>query len=225
MRNTNKVITKNLRKIRKIRQFTQEQLGRAMGLSAAAIGNYERGDRYIPACLIEDFAHVLDVPVQFLTSKIPEDIDNSDIASSTARELLQELVDKEAWKKGANRKQVQIIQMLHSLLKDEYFDLTVVRDEDENNKNLCKIKDEIWDVFNDLESMGEFSAYFNSYDNNADLIFYTSMFFFSYLIEKQKIVKDESFESKDFLKKAENLIDNESIASNIIAVMYDMKEK
>ena len=71
----------------------------------------------------------------------------------------------------------------------------------------------------------EFSAYFNSYDNNADLIFYTSMFFFSYLIEKQKIVKDESFESKDFLKKAENLIDNESIASNIIAVMYDMKEK
>ena len=44
MRNSNKVITKNLRKIRKIRQFTQEQLGRAMGLSAAAIGNYERGE-------------------------------------------------------------------------------------------------------------------------------------------------------------------------------------
>lgn len=45
MEEQNKVIGENLCKVRKIRRFTQKQLGEKVGTTAATIGNYERGDR------------------------------------------------------------------------------------------------------------------------------------------------------------------------------------
>ncbi|ARD07198.1 hypothetical protein B1745_06235 [Lactobacillus amylolyticus] len=65
MQNQNKVIGRNLCKIRKIRKFTQKQLGEKLNMSSATIGNYERGDRYLPGYLIHDLAQTLDVPDQF----------------------------------------------------------------------------------------------------------------------------------------------------------------
>lgn len=117
MENHNDMIRENLRKIRKIRGISQGQLGKKIGVTVASIGNYERGDRYIPGYLIHDLAAALSVPDQFLSDTIPSNISQSEIAGSTAGELLLKVVSPEVWKKRMLSKQLQTLQICIACLK------------------------------------------------------------------------------------------------------------
>lgn len=142
MEEQNKAIGKNLCKIRKIRRFTQKQLGEKVGTTAATIGNYERGDRYIPGYLIHDLAQALDVPDQFISDCIPSDIRRKDIVNSTAQELLQKIAAPGSWRVHEVSKQVQTLQLLHELLKDDYEELML--EEETNSDEVNKIKEKIF---------------------------------------------------------------------------------
>ena len=220
MNEKNDLIRKNLRHIRLIRRMTQKQLGESVGITAAAVGNYERGDRYIPAELIHDLAQALDVPDQFISDSIPSDISRKDIANSTAKELLQKVVTPDSWKVHMVSKQVQTLQLLHELLKDDYEDL--ILGEENDNDEVQKIKDKLFDLFEELSSYGEFSDKFNDFDENFEVIYYTAMFFFDYLIEQKGINKGTDFFNYDsFIKKAQKLINEEGYASDIVDYEYN----
>lgn len=220
MNKRNDLIRKNLRHIRLIRRMTQKQLGESVGITAAAVGNYERGDRYIPAELIHDLAQALDVPDQFISDSIPSDISRKDIANSTAKELLQKVATPDSWKVHMVSKQVQTLQLLHELLKDDYEDL--ILGEENDNDEVQKIKDKLFDLFEELSSYGEFSDKFNDFDENFEVIYYTAMFFFDYLIEQKGINKGTDFFNYDsFIKKAQKLIDEEGYASDIVDYEYN----
>lgn len=220
MEDKNKVMGRNLCKIRKIRKLTQKQLGKKVSISSATIGNYERGDRYIPGYLVHDLAKALDVPDQFISDNIPCDISRKDIVNNTAKELLQKLATPGSWRAHEVSKQVQTLQLLHKLLKDDYDELML---EEENDSNEVKeLKQNIFDLFNDLSIYGEFSDKFNDFDENFEVMYYTAMFFFNYLIEQKGINKGTNFFNyNSFIKKAQKLIDEEGYASNIIAYEYD----
>ncbi|WP_251717083.1 helix-turn-helix domain-containing protein [Lactobacillus agrestimuris] len=220
MEDKNKVIGRNLYKIRKIRRLTQKQLGESVGISSATIGNYERGDRFIPGYLIHDLAKALDVPDQFISDSIPSDISRKDIANSTAKELLQKIATPGSWRAHEVSKQVQTMQLLHELLKDDYEELML---EEENDSNKVEeLKQNIFNLFEELSSYGEFSDKFNDFDENFEVMYYTAMFFFNYLIEQKGINKRTDFFNYDsFIKKSRRLIDEEGYASDIVAYEYD----
>ena len=138
----NEVMGKNLYRIRKVRGLTQKTLGSKVGVGAATIGNYERGIRYIPGYLIHGLALALNVPEQFLVSELPDDIKNSDIANSNSNELLRKISDRDAWKKAELRKQVQTIQLVDNLLRDEYLELML--EEETDSEPLKKVKEKIF---------------------------------------------------------------------------------
>ena len=142
MEDQNKIISSNLCKLRKIRKLTQKQLGEKVGMTAATIGNYERGDRYIPGYLIHDLAQALDAPDQFISDCIPSDIHRKDIVNSTAQELLQKIASPGSWRVYEVSKQVQTLQLLHELLKDDYEELTL--EEETNSDEVNKIKEKIF---------------------------------------------------------------------------------
>ncbi len=217
----NDIIRKNLHKIRKLKKLTQRELGISVGLSAAAIGNYERGDRYIPAYLIHDFAKALNVPDQFLSSKIPSNIEDSDIANSSADELMQEVYDNESWKKEMVRQQIQTIKLLDKLLGDNYLELML--EEDKESKEIVQAKESVFDFFNNMEF--GYDKKLQDYDENFDLLYYTALFFFNYLIDQKKLNKFHD-ENAPFIKKAEDLIDGYGYAAEIISREYvDEEEK
>lgn len=62
-RETDKIIGKNIAKIRKDLGFSQEALARKLEISRRAIGSYECGDRSIPVFLLAKIAEILNVPV------------------------------------------------------------------------------------------------------------------------------------------------------------------
>lgn len=220
MQNQNKVIGRNLCKIRKIRKFTQKQLGEKLNMSSATIGNYERGDRYLPGYLIHDLAQTLDVPDQFLSDGVPSDISTKDIANNTAEELLQKVATPGSWRIHEVSKQVRTLQLIHELLKDDYEDLMLEKENDSDK--VKELKQNIFDLFEELSRYGEFSEKFNDFDENFDVMYYTAMFFFNYLIEQKGINKGTDFFYFDsFIKKVQKLIDEESYASNIAAYEYD----
>lgn len=220
MEDQNKVMGSNLCKIRKIRRLTQKQLGEKVGATAATIGNYERGDRYIPGYLIHDLAQALDVPDQFISDSILSDIRRKDIANSTAKELLQKVATPGSWRVHEVSKQAQTLQLLHELLKDDYEEL--IYDSENDNEKVLKIKEKLFDLFEDLSDYGEFSDKFNDFDENFEVMYYTAMFFFDYLIEQKGINKGTDFFNYDsFIKKAQDLINDEGYASDIIAYEYD----
>lgn len=220
MEEQNKAIGKNLCRIRKIRRFTQKQLGEKVGTTAATIGNYERGDRYIPGYLIHGLAQALDVPDQFISDCIPSDIRRKDIVNSTAQELLQKIAAPGSWRVHEVSKQVQTLQLLHELLKDDYEELML--EEETNSDEVNKIKEKIFWLFEDLSMDGALSDEFNDFEENSDVLYYTSMFFFDYLIEQKGINKEtDFFNCNSFIKKAQDLIDDEGYAGNIIAYEYD----
>ena len=220
MEDKNNVIGRNLYKIRKIRRLTQKQLGENVGISSATIGNYERGDRYIPGYLIHDLAKALDVPDQFISDSIPSNISRKDIANSTAQELLQKVATPGSWRAHEVSKQVQTIQLLHELLKADYEEL-MLKEENDSNK-VEELKQNIFNLFEDLSSYGEFSDKFNDFDENFEVMYYTAMFFFNYLIEQKGINKRTDFFNYDsFIEKSRRLIDEEGYASDIVAYEYD----
>lgn len=220
MEDQNKVMGSHLCKIRKIRRLTQKQLGEKVGATAATIGNYERGDRYIPGYLVHDLAQALDVPDQFISDSIASDIRRKDIANSTAKELLQKVATPGSWRVHEVSKQVQTLQLLYELLKEDYEELML--EEDNDCDEVKKIKERIFYLFEDLSMDGALSDEFNDFEENFDILYYTSMFFFDYLIEQKGRNKGTNFFNyNSFIKKAQDLIDDEGYASDIIAYEYD----
>ena len=163
MEDQNKVMGSHLCKIRKIRRLTQKQLGEKVGATAATIGNYERGDRYIPGYLIHDLAQALDVPDQFISDSIASDIRRKDIANSTAKELLQKVATPGSWRVHEVSKQVQTLQLLYELLKEDYEELML--EEDNDCDEFKKIKERIFYLFEDLSMDGALSDEFKKLSN------------------------------------------------------------
>ncbi|MBW7988201.1 hypothetical protein [Lactobacillus helveticus] len=90
----------------------------------------------------------------------------------------------DSWKVHEVSKQVQTLQLLHELLKDDYEDLIYELEND--NVEVQKIKDKLFDLFEELSNYGEFCDQFNDFDENFEVMYfmyYTAMSFFDYLIE------------------------------------------
>ena len=82
--------------------------------------------------------------------------------------------------------------------------------------------EKIFWLFEDLSMDGTLSDKFNDFEENSDVLYYTSMFFFDYLIEQKGINKETNFfNCNSFIKKAQDLIDDEGYAGDIIAYEYD----
>lgn len=146
--------------------------------------NKSKLGRYLPGYLIHDLAQTLDVPDQFLSDGVPSDISTKDIANNTAEELLQKVATPGSWKVHEVSKQLQTLQLLHELLKDDYEDLIYELEND--NVEVQKIKDKLFDLFEELSNYGEFCDQFNDFDENFEVMYfmyYTAMSFFDYLIE------------------------------------------
>lgn len=69
--NTNSAIGNRIAQLRKIRGLKQSQLGKKIGVTASAIGNYERGQRVIPADMIGKISKALQVPSWLISDGIP----------------------------------------------------------------------------------------------------------------------------------------------------------
>ncbi|QNQ80514.1 helix-turn-helix domain-containing protein [Lactobacillus sp. PV034] len=196
MNTWNDQIRKNLSFIRKIKGISQEQLGKKVGISGAAIGNYERGDRYIPAYLIHELSVALDIPDSFLSNKVPKNITRRDIKNENRLSLEQKTVNIEKWKEQHQGKYIQTIQLMHILLKDMYEELYL---NDSISTNYSEVIDIFVNFFDNLEwNNGEL----DSYEDNLNLIYDTALFFFNYLIEQHKLYKDiDLFKNYHFREK------------------------
>ncbi|MDU1280018.1 MAG: helix-turn-helix domain-containing protein [Clostridium sp.] len=64
------ILGKNLRLLRKASNITMKELGSLVGVSEQAISQYERGLREPGIEILNKISHVLDIPYDFLTSKI-----------------------------------------------------------------------------------------------------------------------------------------------------------
>lgn len=219
----NEVMGKNLYRIRKVRGLTQKTLGSKVGVGAATIGNYERGIRYIPGYLIHGLALALNVPEQFLVSELPDDIKNSDIANSNSNELLRKISDRDAWKKAELRKQVQTIQLVDNLLRDEYLELML--EEETDSEPLKKVKEKIFKIFHELEFCGDISQDFKNYEDNFDLLYWTGLFFFNFIVGQREIVKDNPyFKNINFIEEITDVLTQRSYSGELIYYKYE-KEK
>ncbi|MGE9934522.1 hypothetical protein ACQRB9_00005 [Lactobacillus johnsonii] len=119
-------------------------------------------------------------------------------------------------------KQIQTLQILHTLLEDTYLPLLF---EEENDSNKVEnIKQDIFDLFYDLANGSEINPTFDNFDENFRILYFTAMFFFDYIVElngKNKEINGEIHNS--FIEKAEDLIDLEGYASRIITYEYEVK--
>lgn len=183
----NNQIAKNLKYIRLLKHLTQASLAKKIGVTAATIGNYERGERYIPAYLIHPLANALAVPDQFLTDTIPDNITESDIKNKASKDLLQKVVDDKIWEKKQVSQQIEVIKLLHHFFKDYYMDYIVPNNKDTPDE--LKSKEKIFDFFNDID-WDYIDSAFQDYEENWDLISSTAIFFFNFLVEQKKLYQD-----------------------------------
>lgn len=58
MKTTNQIIGENLKKIRELSGFTQEQTAKAIGIERSAYSNYEGGTREIPYGILESISNL-----------------------------------------------------------------------------------------------------------------------------------------------------------------------
>jgi Zn-dependent peptidase ImmA (M78 family)/DNA-binding XRE family transcriptional regulator len=63
------LIPGRLREARKAMRLSQEQLGRAVGVTRQAISAYERGDKFPEPAIFERLANVLEQPISFFTAQ------------------------------------------------------------------------------------------------------------------------------------------------------------
>lgn len=59
MKTTNQIVGENLKKIRELSGFTQEQVAKAVAIERSAYSNYEGGTREIPYTVLENISNVL----------------------------------------------------------------------------------------------------------------------------------------------------------------------
>lgn len=77
MADTNEEIGGRIAKIRKAKKLKQSDLAKMLGTTGSAIGNYERGDRVIPAETISKISKSLSVPTDILIKGIPDKMKDS----------------------------------------------------------------------------------------------------------------------------------------------------
>ena len=71
----NKIIGNNLKKIRTISSFTQEEVAIALGINRSAYSNYEGGEREMPIDLLEKAADLFGCELYvFFEEKLSEDM-------------------------------------------------------------------------------------------------------------------------------------------------------
>ena len=58
MRTINQIIGENLRKIRELSGFTQEQIAKSIGIERSAYSNYEGGTREVPYDILERISNM-----------------------------------------------------------------------------------------------------------------------------------------------------------------------
>lgn len=58
MKPTNQIIGENLKKIRELSGFTQEQVAKAIGIERSAYSNYEGGTREVPYNILENISNL-----------------------------------------------------------------------------------------------------------------------------------------------------------------------
>lgn len=58
MKTMNQIIGENLRKIREISGFTQEQVAKSLGIERSAYSNYEGGAREVPYNILENISNL-----------------------------------------------------------------------------------------------------------------------------------------------------------------------
>jgi transcriptional regulator with XRE-family HTH domain len=90
----NDVIGKNIRKYRKLRKLTQSQLGQLVGVSTAAVSNWERGTNSIDIDSLFAVCAVLHVPLSVMT-----DEDAPVVLSDLEKELLLKFRNGNDWQK------------------------------------------------------------------------------------------------------------------------------
>ncbi len=66
VKKADKTIAQRVRKYRNKRKVTQEQLGRALGVTHQQIQKYEKGENRLAASILRDIADYLDIPVTIL---------------------------------------------------------------------------------------------------------------------------------------------------------------
>lgn len=200
--------------------MTQKQLGESVGITAAAVGNYERGDRYIPAELIHDLAQALDVPDQFISAPIPTNIKDKDLINNDASGLLQKMVSTDKWKNKRIGQQIQTIQILDLILREEYTDLFLEREYD--SEDLKEVKLRIFDFFNDFNFDPLLIDQFHNFNDNFDVIYNTGLFFFNYIVEQKKLYKgSNSLKFKNFVKKARNFLAENGYSTDLMMNIKD----
>lgn len=58
MKPANQIIGENLKKIRELSGFTQEQVAKAIGIERSAYSNYEGGTREVPYNILENISNL-----------------------------------------------------------------------------------------------------------------------------------------------------------------------
>lgn len=58
MEAVNQIIGKNLKKIRELSNFTQEQVAKSIGIERSAYSNYEGGTREVPYYILENISNL-----------------------------------------------------------------------------------------------------------------------------------------------------------------------
>lgn len=58
MKSVNQIIGENLKKIRELSGFTQEQVARSIGMERSAYSNYEGGTREVPYNILESISNL-----------------------------------------------------------------------------------------------------------------------------------------------------------------------
>jgi transcriptional regulator with XRE-family HTH domain len=74
---------------RQLRGMSQEQLGKAIGLTFQQIQKYEHGTNRVSASRLYDMAEALDVPISYFFEEIPDEIANRPRSKSGVAESVE----------------------------------------------------------------------------------------------------------------------------------------
>lgn len=145
-------IGSNIALIRKAKKMTQKDLARKIGISQPALGNYERGQRIIPASIFHSLPQILDVPLDFLVYGIPNNITFHDLATLDSVSLKKKAAhienDRSIIERGLGRDDIKR-HLLAAVLLDNY-DHLVYPDESSNDKEHEQLKKFVWNTLDGL---------------------------------------------------------------------------
>lgn len=129
MNKINDDISKNIKKYRKLNKMTQKRLGELVGVSTAAVSNWETGSNSIDIDSLFKVCNALNVPLSSITDST-EDFS----ISALERELIESFRVAKVWQRQA------IVQILDNgdlpQHLAEYLDLMRKADKENENTNV-----------------------------------------------------------------------------------------